>query len=232
MVLCSVVVFAQAGRVGINIETPTATLNVKSKTGTTSATKNLELQNADSKNLLEVLDNGDIKINAFEGIGKRNVIVDENGILKIGDRIDGNISGTISAGQQITVISDIQYVDCNESTLGTAYVINNSTDTILCLNVNGYYNFVYNSKNFIERPIYQETDKIEGSVTRENRDYKPPYEFGTNHPVYTRVQIGKYYNLSQSYLHGNNMSRITEYRDEQELTWNHSIPIKTLTRIQ
>ena len=36
----------QEGNVGINTTTPNATLEVKSKTGTTNATKNLELKNA------------------------------------------------------------------------------------------------------------------------------------------------------------------------------------------
>ncbi|MFB9120530.1 hypothetical protein ACFFUE_04935 [Bergeyella porcorum] len=50
------------GRVGINTETPAATLDIKSKTGTTSATKNLELQNANGTKLLTVLDDGKIGI--------------------------------------------------------------------------------------------------------------------------------------------------------------------------
>lgn len=51
------------GRVGINTETPEATLTVKSKTGRTRATKNTELQNANDLKLVTVLDNGFVGIN-------------------------------------------------------------------------------------------------------------------------------------------------------------------------
>lgn len=46
------------GKVGINTEIPSATLNVKSKTGTTSDTKNFELENANGTKMVTVLDNG------------------------------------------------------------------------------------------------------------------------------------------------------------------------------
>lgn len=64
MSLCSVIAFAQdySGRVGINTEEPTATLNVKSKIGTTKETKNFELSNADGKILLSTFDDGNIGI--------------------------------------------------------------------------------------------------------------------------------------------------------------------------
>lgn len=50
------------GKVGINTEAPSATLNVKSKTGTDATTKNLELQNANDKKLVTVLDDGKVGI--------------------------------------------------------------------------------------------------------------------------------------------------------------------------
>lgn len=50
------------GRVGVNTTQPSATLDVKSKTGTTNATKNLELQNANGTKLVTVLDNGKVGI--------------------------------------------------------------------------------------------------------------------------------------------------------------------------
>lgn len=52
------------GRVGVNTDTPSATLNIKSKTGIDATTKNLELQNANGQKLVTVLDNGNV------GIGK------------------------------------------------------------------------------------------------------------------------------------------------------------------
>lgn len=54
--------YAQEGRVGINTDTPKATLNVKSKTGTTATTKNVELENANGTKMVTVLDNGHIGI--------------------------------------------------------------------------------------------------------------------------------------------------------------------------
>ncbi len=54
------------GKVGVNTETPSATLNVKSKTGTTSATKNFELENASGTKMLTVLDNGYVGVNTTE----------------------------------------------------------------------------------------------------------------------------------------------------------------------
>lgn len=63
VLLSGVMAYAQEGRVGINTEQPNATLEVKSKTGTTNATKNLQLTNANGKNLVTVLDNGYVGIN-------------------------------------------------------------------------------------------------------------------------------------------------------------------------
>lgn len=54
------------GRVGVNTETPSATLNIKSKTGTTSATKNFELENASGAKMVTVLDNGFVGVNTTE----------------------------------------------------------------------------------------------------------------------------------------------------------------------
>ncbi|MFB9121180.1 hypothetical protein ACFFUE_08260 [Bergeyella porcorum] len=54
------------GKVGVNTETPSATFNVKSKTGNNATTKNFELENADGTKMVTVLDNGKI------GIGKDN----------------------------------------------------------------------------------------------------------------------------------------------------------------
>lgn len=51
------------GRVGINIMTPSATLNIKSLTGTDATTKNFELENASGTKMVTVLDNGSLGIN-------------------------------------------------------------------------------------------------------------------------------------------------------------------------
>lgn len=99
LALSSVLAYAQDGKVGINTEKPTATLNVKSKTGKDETTVNLHLQNADSKNLVKVLDNGNvgigvdtpsenlevkgnIKIQELSGTNDRIVVADKNGVLK------------------------------------------------------------------------------------------------------------------------------------------------------
>lgn len=50
------------GKVGINTDAPSATLNVKSKTGTTKDTKNFELSNANGTVLLSAFDDGHIGI--------------------------------------------------------------------------------------------------------------------------------------------------------------------------
>lgn len=61
MVLLSSVSFAQTGRVGINTETPNATLNVKSNNDATTP-KNLELENQNGTKLVTVLNNGNVGI--------------------------------------------------------------------------------------------------------------------------------------------------------------------------
>lgn len=53
--------YAQEGRVGINTEEPSATLNVKTKADATSP-KNLELENEKGKKLVAVLNNGTVGI--------------------------------------------------------------------------------------------------------------------------------------------------------------------------
>lgn len=58
------ITYAQSneGRVGVNTDTPAATMDIKSKTGTDATTKNLELQNANGQKLVTVLDNGKVGI--------------------------------------------------------------------------------------------------------------------------------------------------------------------------
>lgn len=63
VLLGTTIVYAQyEGRVGVNTDTPAATMDIKSKTGTDATTKNLELQNANGIKLLTVLDDGKIGV--------------------------------------------------------------------------------------------------------------------------------------------------------------------------
>lgn len=63
VLLGTTIAYAQyEGRVGINTDTPTATIDIKSKTGTDATTKNLELQNANGTKLVTVLDNGNVGV--------------------------------------------------------------------------------------------------------------------------------------------------------------------------
>lgn len=62
------------GKVGINTDKPNATMDIKSKSGTTSATKNLELQNADGKKLVTVLDNGFVGINQSKPLAPLHIV--------------------------------------------------------------------------------------------------------------------------------------------------------------
>lgn len=62
------------GRVGINTDAPSATLNVKSKTGTGATTKNFELENANSTKLVTVLDNGNVGVNNSNPVRKLDVV--------------------------------------------------------------------------------------------------------------------------------------------------------------
>lgn len=90
MVLSSVISFAQAGRVGINIESPTATFTIKSKEATLGerrgafggriVSKNLELKNIDDVNLLTVLNNGNVGIGVDNPIAPLSMNVKTNGL--------------------------------------------------------------------------------------------------------------------------------------------------------
>lgn len=79
------------GRVGINTETPAATIDIKSKTGTDATTKNLELQNANGTKLVTVLDNG------YVGIGTETPAV-ELSVIGGGNFTKGvNVEQTLAA---------------------------------------------------------------------------------------------------------------------------------------
>lgn len=86
MMLSGVITFAQnTGKVGINQSKPTATLNVKSKTGKDATTKNLELENANGTKLVTVLDNGNVGI----GVEKPTQKLEVTGKVKITDGTQG-----------------------------------------------------------------------------------------------------------------------------------------------
>ena len=80
----------QNGRVGINTTAPDATLHVKSQTGSTSTTKNLELENTSGTKLVSVLDNGNVGINNSAPTTKLDINNGStNGAIKIVDGTQG-----------------------------------------------------------------------------------------------------------------------------------------------
>lgn len=83
--------YAQTGRVGINTDTPNATLDVKSTTGrTTSATKNLELRNGADTKLVTVLDDGKVGIGTDAPSTKLHIDNGTtNGAIRITDGTEG-----------------------------------------------------------------------------------------------------------------------------------------------
>lgn len=97
ILLGTAIAYAQyEGRVGINTETPAATIDIKSRTGTTSATKNLELQNANGSKLVTVLDNG------FVGIGTAK----PNARLEVMDKIA--ITGEANTSPQLELYNKLK----------------------------------------------------------------------------------------------------------------------------
>lgn len=138
MSLCSITAFAQNGRVGINTETPSATLNVKAKTN--DGSKVLELENNQTTKLVSVLDNGNtgigtvtpsqklevignIKTSSLAGTGTRPVVASADGILQIGGVVKG-------LGNQSLETSE-QKVTCNNTTKG---LYTNAWGRFLCVN--------------------------------------------------------------------------------------------------
>lgn len=94
VLLGTTIAYAQyEGRVGINTETPAATIDIKSKTGTTSATKNLELQNASGTKLVTVLDDGKVGIGTanpsqkLEVVG--NILANKGGLFSTNSNNEG-----------------------------------------------------------------------------------------------------------------------------------------------
>lgn len=75
---------AQEQRVGINTSSPSATLTVKSKTGTDANTKNLELENANGVKMLTVLNNGNMGIGTTTPTQK----LDVNGNARVRQMVD------------------------------------------------------------------------------------------------------------------------------------------------
>jgi len=118
---------AQAGNVGINTITPTATLHVKGN-GNTSATQALKLENSDGTNLLTVNDDGSVSGSAVAnfggsggtGVNGKNALVKTtaepagancaNGGIKVESGVDLNGDNTLGTNE----ISDTKYV-CNGS---------------------------------------------------------------------------------------------------------------------
>lgn len=113
---------AQQGNVGINTDTPNATLEVKSKTGTTNATKNLELKNAANTSLVTVLDDGKVGIGTAAPTEK----IEINGKIKTSSLTGTNVGVVVvsSTGvlerEQLSriMISDVGTLTCTTADLG------------------------------------------------------------------------------------------------------------------
>lgn len=113
---------AQQGNVGINTDTPNATLEVKSKTGTTNATKNLELKNAANTTLVTVLDDGKVGIGTAVPTEK----IEINGKIKTSSLTGTNVGVVVvsSTGvlerEQLSkfMISDVGSLTCTTADLG------------------------------------------------------------------------------------------------------------------
>lgn len=75
VLLGTTIAYAQYdGRVGVNTDTPVATMDIKSKTGTGATTKNLELQNANGQKLVTVLDNAFLGINQSKPLAPLHIV--------------------------------------------------------------------------------------------------------------------------------------------------------------
>lgn len=136
--LFSATTFAQTGKVGINTEKPSATLNVKSKTN--DGSKVLELENSQDTKLVSVLDNGNmgigtqnptqkldvignIKVSSLSGTGTRPVVASADGILQIGGVVKGLGNQSLETNEQ--------KVTCNNTTKG---LYTNTWGRFLCVN--------------------------------------------------------------------------------------------------
>lgn len=159
--LCAVSGYAQEGKVGINTMVPQATLDVKSKTGVDEKTNSFQLQNANGKMLVKVLDNGNVgigvdkptenieiannvKVNSLSGERNRLVFADEKGVLK---------------SQLLHIVGD---VTCNDENVGKIYL--SPDGSFLCEKRVDYYAgyrwsyrgryYIKNAQNqWIEAPI-------------------------------------------------------------------------------
>lgn len=127
MVLSAGYANAQEGNVGINTTTPNATLEVKSKTGTTNATKNLELKNATNTNLVTVLDDGKVGIGTATPTQKLEV----DGNAKISglagtntDIVYADVQGNLKRETKDNVkAKDRGTLTCSNATLGERYAV-------------------------------------------------------------------------------------------------------------
>lgn len=116
------------GSVGVGTPTPSATLDVLSK-GATSATKALEINDNTNKELLQVADDGTVRLEKYKDIGVLGT--DANGYLVDGSNLN------------IPAISTIGFA--NTSANQTA---NNSYSVAFTINKNNTANVTYSSGNF------------------------------------------------------------------------------------
>lgn len=170
MGLCSATAFAQTGRVGINTEKPTATLNVKAKTN--DGSKVLELENNQATKLVSVLDNGNtgigtttpsqklevignIKTSSLSGTGTRPVVASADGVLQIGGVVKG-------LGNQSLDTSE-QKVTCNNTTKG---LYTNAWGRFLCVNNQwiyegiGFFNNGFINDEWVSRNPYHDYVRV------------------------------------------------------------------------
>lgn len=126
------------GSVGVGTPTPSATLDVISK-GATSATKALEINDNTNKELLQVADDGTVRLEKYKDIGVLGT--DANGFLIDGSNLNiPSIStiglANISANQAATSFYTLAFTINKNNAANITYSNGNFT-----INKAGYYNF-------------------------------------------------------------------------------------------
>lgn len=126
------------GSVGVGTPTPSATLDVLSK-GATSATKALEINDNTNKELLQVADDGTVRLEKYKDIGVLGT--DANGYLVDGSNLNIPAIATVgfantSANQTANTPYLVAFTINKNNTANVTYSSGNFT-----INKAGYYNF-------------------------------------------------------------------------------------------